>query len=495
MPELTWLETTVVVILLLCVLVGTLPVINTGLQFLALPLHAFRNHYDKAAPFHPRIAVLIPAWNEGRVIGPAIERLLQLEYPADRLRVFVIDDASTDDTPEVVAAKSAAHPGRVVHLRREQGGQGKAHTLNHGLDVVLADEWTESVLIMDADVIFARDSLRKLSRHLADEKVGAVTAYIAEGSRDRNYLTRFIAIEYVIGQLSARRTQNVGGAIACLAGGAQLHSRANLEAIGGRIPTGTLAEDTMTTFEGQLKGRRMVFEPQAVVLAEEPRTIDALWKQRLRWARGNVQLTSIYKRLWFRPSREHNLGSFAFGLAWFTILLLPAFMLLAAAGLLALLVLHSDIAEFVFRFMWIGAACIYIFSMLYSVQLDPRIGRQSWREAIMFPGLGALILMLFALFPWLFESALRALGLPVTDHSLFVWAVAFYLWGPISMLGIWLARAVEPLPGGRFLAGLLLYICGYGSLLCVITVDSYIKEWRRADAAWIKTEKIGRVES
>lgn len=495
MTDLSVLETVLVVLLLLCVLVGTLPVINTGLQFLALPLHAFRNHYGKAAPYHPNVAVIIPAWNEGAVIGPAIERLLQLEYPAERLRVFVVDDASTDDTPAIVGAKAQSHPGRVVHLRREKGGEGKAHTLNHGLDVVLADSWTESVLIMDADVIFARDSLRKLTRHLADEKVGAVTAYIAEGSRDRNYLTRFIAIEYVIGQLSARRVQNVGGAIACLAGGAQLHSRANLEAIGGRIPTGTLAEDTMTTFEGQLKGRRMVFEPHAVVLAEEPRTIDSLWKQRLRWARGNVQLTSIYRKLWFRPSREHNLGSFGFGLAWFTILLLPAFMLLAAAGMLALLVLHSDIAEFVFRFMWISAACIYLFSMLYSVQLDPRTGRHSWREAIMFPGLGALILMAIALFPWAFESLLTVIGLGLTDQSRFMWAVIFYLWGPISMLGIWLARAVEPLPGGRFFAGLLLYICGYGSLLCAITVDSYIKEWRRADASWIKTEKIGRVDS
>ena len=495
MADLTWPQTVLVVFLLLCVLVGTLPVINTGLQFLALPLHAFRNHYPKAAPYHPNVAVVIPAWNEGMVIGPAIERLLQLEYPAERLRVFVVDDASTDDTPQIVAEKAAAYPGRVVHLRREQGGQGKAHTLNHGLDVVLADDWTEAVLIMDADVIFARDSLRKLSRHLADDRVGAVTAYIAEGSRDRNYLTRFIAIEYVIGQLSARRVQNVGGAIACLAGGAQLHSRANLEAIGGRIPTGTLAEDTMTTFESQLHGRRMVFEPHAVVLAEEPRTIDSLWKQRLRWARGNVQLTSIYKKLWFRPSRDHNLGSFGFGLAWFTILLLPAFMLVAAGGMIALLLLHSDIAEFVFRFMWIAAACIYIFSILYSVQLDPRIGRQSWREAIMFPGLGALLLMFVALFPWTLDALLNAFGQEATDQVRFGWLLFFYLWGPISMLGIWLARAVEPLPAGRFFAGLLLYICGYGSLLCAITVDSYIKEWRRADASWIKTEKIGRVDS
>ncbi|GGD74768.1 glycosyl transferase family 2 [Microbacterium murale] len=493
--DLTWLQVSVVIFLLACVLVGTLPVINTALQFLTLPVHAFRNHYSRAKPYHPNIAVLIPAWNEGMVIGPAIERILQLEYPAERLRVFVIDDASTDDTPEIVAAKSQAYPGRVNHLRRDVGGEGKAHTLNHGLDVVLADDWTEAVLIMDADVIFAKDSLRKLSRHLADEKVGAVTAYIAEGSRDRNYLTRFIGVEYVISQLSSRRAQNVQGAIACLAGGAQLHSRANLEAIGGRIPSGTLAEDTMTTFEGQLKGRRMVFEPHAVVYAEEPRTIDALWKQRLRWARGNVQLTSIYRRLWFRPSRVHNLGSFVFGLSWFTILLLPAFMLLAALALLTLLLLHSDIAEVVFRFMWIFAACVYLFSIVYSVQLDSRVGWRSWREAILFPGLGALILMAIALFPWLFVSIVTLLGGALTDQTRFVWSVIFYLWGPISMLGVWLARAIEHLPGGHFFAGLLLYVFGYGSLLCAITVDSYVKEWRHADAAWIKTEKIGRVDS
>ena len=72
MVDLSWLETVVVVLLLVCVLVGTLPVINTGLQFLVLPIHAFRNHYSRAAPHHPRVAVLIPAWNEGLVLGQAI---------------------------------------------------------------------------------------------------------------------------------------------------------------------------------------------------------------------------------------------------------------------------------------------------------------------------------------------------------------------------------------------------------------------------------------
>lgn len=486
----------VIVVLLICVFLGMTPVLTSAFQFLVLPLHAFKNHYRKAQPYTPRVAVVVPAWNEGLVIGASIDRLLTLDYPEAQLRIFVVDDASTDNTPEVVLERAAAHPGRVVHLRRDVGGEGKAHTLNHGIEKILADDWAEAVLIMDADVIFAHDSLRKLARHLADEKVGAVTAYIAEGSEDRNYLTRFIAIEYVISQLAARRAQNVQGAIACLAGGAQLHSRANLEAIGGRIPTGTLAEDTMTTFEGQIKGRRMVFEPHAVVLAEEPRTIDSLWKQRLRWARGNVQLTSIYKHLWFRPSREHRLGSISFGLIWFSVLLLPAFMLLASAALMTLLILHSDVAELTFRFMWIFTVCVYVYLMVFSVQLDPRIGRQSWREAILFPGVGAWLLMSAALFPQLPEViSISAFGVELNADGRFIVLACLYLWGPVSMAGAWLARYVERLPGGKFFAGFMLYIFGYGSLLCAITVDSYIKEWRRADASWVKTEKVGRVVS
>ncbi|MFI0242641.1 glycosyltransferase [Streptomyces sp. NPDC016845] len=131
-----------------------------------------------------------------------------------------------------------------------------------------------------------------MTRHLATPDVGAVTAYIKEGSgKEGNYLTRYIAYEYITAQAAARRAQNVLGVLACLAGGAQLHSRANLEALGGQIDTTTLAEDTVTTFETQLAGRRVVFDGCATVLAEEPGSPAGLWKQRLRWARGNLQVT------------------------------------------------------------------------------------------------------------------------------------------------------------------------------------------------------------
>ena len=268
------------------VIVGAIPVAVGLYQYLLVPIHPWRNHYRKAAPYLPRVSVVVPAWNEGAVVGTSIDRLVRLEYPPDRLRVYVVDDASTDNTPDVVLERAARYPGRVFHLRRENGGQGKAHTLNHGISVLLEQDWTEAVLIMDADVIYRPDSLRKMTRHLADPTVGAVTAYISEGSARPRYLTRFIGYEYVAAQTAARRAQNVLGVLACLAGGAQLHSRENLEAIGGRIDTTTLAEDTVSTILTQLNGRRVIFEPYAVVLAEEPEDIGALWKQRLRWGRG-----------------------------------------------------------------------------------------------------------------------------------------------------------------------------------------------------------------
>jgi cellulose synthase/poly-beta-1,6-N-acetylglucosamine synthase-like glycosyltransferase len=483
-----------VILLLAFVAIGAIPILATAYQFLAIPFHSVINHYQKAGPYLPRVAVVVPAWNEGAVIGASIDRLMALEYPVGRLRIYVVDDASTDNTADVVLEKARLYPGAVFHLRRAKGGEGKAHTLNHGIRVILGDDWMQALLIMDADVIYLPDSLRRMTRHLADPRVGAVTSYIAEGSADKNYLTRFIGMEYVLSQVAARRAQNVLGALACLAGGAQLHSRENLEAIGGEIDTSSLAEDTVTTFKTQLAGRKVVFEPHAVVLAEEPQKIASLWKQRLRWARGNVYITATYRKIWFRPSRLHRLGSFSFGIFWFSIFLLPVAMIVSSIGLVGLYFLHSRIATIGFTATWALAACTYVYSIALAVQLDAKTGRRSWLEAVLFPGFISILIMITAFFPGLLEYRIPALlGLKSDPVAIAIWTLFVYSWISFSMLGAWLAKAVEHTKIGVFITPLLIYLVGYGPLLCAVTVDSYIKEFRHADAKWDKTEKIGRV--
>ncbi|ROS31688.1 glycosyltransferase family 2 protein [Cellulomonas sp. PhB150] len=494
----TWHDV-LVVVLLMAVAAGIIPVIAGLVQYLLVPVHAVKNHLGAAAPYLPRVVVVVPAWNEGAVLGASLERLMGLEYPPDRLRVYVVDDASTDDTPDVVLAKAAEHPGRIVHLRRAQGGQGKAHTLNHGIERALADDWMEALLIMDADVIYRPDSLRKMTRHLADPQVGAVTAFIREGSGKPGTVSKFIGYEYVTAQAAARRAQNVMGAMACLAGGAQLHARANLEAVGGRIDTTTLAEDTFTTFLTQLDGRTVVFEPAAVVLAEEPDSVVALWKQRVRWARGNVQITRRFTKVWFRrpfSSRGagHRLSSLTFGAIWFSIYLLPVAMTAAAIGLVGLYFVDHDVARTTFQGMWWVAVVAYVFITSMTLLLDRETARRSWVQGLLFPGIGAIVVMLAAWVPGLWEERVPdLLGMEMSATGVEVLTLVFYAWTVIAMLSAWLVRWVEALPGGKWPSRVLLYVVGFGPVLCAITLDAYAKQWRGASTAWDKTEKTGRV--
>jgi cellulose synthase/poly-beta-1,6-N-acetylglucosamine synthase-like glycosyltransferase len=479
------------------VLAGAVPLILASYQFLLAAAHFLRLPYDRCAPWFPRTAILIPAWNEAAVVGASIDRLMLLNYPRLALRIYVVDDASTDRTPEVIGQKAAQYPGQVIGLRRETGGEGKARVLNHGLAAILADDWMQAVLIMDADVIYEPDSLRQMTRHLADPQIGAVTAYIKEGSRPGNYLTRFIGYEYITAQAAARRAQNVLGVLACLAGGAQLHSRAAIMALGGRVDTSSLAEDTVTTFQTQRAGRRVIFEPHATVWAEEPGTIDGLWRQRLRWARGNIQVSRRFRGLWFQPQPGSRLGSSTFGLLWFSQLLLPVAMICATGSLVALFFIDYQLAWAVFHVLWITNVITYAFITSFALLMDPQTGRRVWREALLFPGIVSVIIIVAAVLPGPLRSlayhAASAAGITITSAEVRGLELFTYLWLAGCMGVAYLAKVTQTRWLGRFVSPVLLFIGGYGPLLCAITTAAYIKEIRRAQAPWEKTEKTGKV--
>jgi cellulose synthase/poly-beta-1,6-N-acetylglucosamine synthase-like glycosyltransferase len=479
------------------VFMGALPLIAGCFQFGLAGMHCFRQQSNVEGDVYPRVAIVIPAWNEAAVIQRTLDQLAHLEYPRDRLRVYVVDDASTDDTPALLRAKALEYPGLVFHLRRERGGEGKSHTINHGLRRIRAEGWFEAVLVIDADVIFTAGSLRRMARHLADPEVGAATAYIKEGSRPANYMNRFIAYEYITAQAAARRAQNVLGVHACLAGGAQLIRRESLEAVGGEIDTSTLAEDTVTTFRIQLAGKRVVFEPNAIVWAEEPRGVDGLWKQRLRWARGNIQVTRLFHDVWLRPHRPGGLGRVSFGLIWFSILLMPVFLASASTGLITLFLTNPTFAMHVFRGLWAINVIAYLFITLSSFSIDPRTGRSCWREGLMFPGIVSLLIMLYTVLPADFvtegSELLRDLNIqPSTDigNALTLFA---YAWLTVSMLVAATIRRIERHRGLTWLCGPLVYLVGYGPLQCAITGTAYIKELRHAEMRWDKTEKVGAI--
>ncbi len=477
-------------------LLGTIPVWASLYQFFMIGLHGIKNHYKHTAAYMPRVAIIVPAWNEGDVIGNTIEHLLSMDYPRHALRVYVVDDASTDHTPDVVKQKHKQYPDNVFHLRREKGGQGKAHTLNHGINIILEENWAEALLIIDADVLFEKNALRLMTRHLADKNVGSVTAYIKEGSAPGNFISKFIAFEYITAQAASRRAQNVMGSLACLAGGAQLHSRENLLAIGGKIDTSSLAEDTFTTFKTQLNGRKAVFDGNATVWAEEPGSVVAIWKQRLRWARGNVQVTKAFKHIWLNKKNGKKLGSFSFSLLWFAILLMPVFMILSSIGLIWLFFSNFSESWLLFKQLWIVNAFTYLFITIYSLIIDKQTAKKAWLQGVLFPGIISLTIIVLSCFPTAIDDFIHFVnGMTQADLGLTqkIIVLFMYAWASLCMLVAYWAYIADKNKKPYWVSLTLLLISGFGALLCTITLYSYIMEYKKAELKWDKTQKSGKV--
>jgi cellulose synthase/poly-beta-1,6-N-acetylglucosamine synthase-like glycosyltransferase len=485
------------VVLVAMVLSGATVLIVGCMQFSLAGVHALSHPYRNVVEIYPAVAVVIPAWNEAAVLERTIDRMMALDYPATKLRLYVIDDASTDDTPALLARKTSEYPEGVFHLRREKGGEGKAHTINHGLRVILGEPWAEAILVTDADVIFTTTALRRMTRHLADPAVGAVTCYIKEGSRPGNYMNRFVGFEYITAQAAARRAQNVLGVQACLAGGAQLISRGALEKIGGAIDTTSLAEDTFTTFNVELAGYKVKFDGNAVVWAEEPRSIVGLWKQRQRWSRGNFQVTVRFRRVWLRPRTEGHLGSLPFAAIWFSIVFMPLFIVMASAGLVTLFFIDRPLAVDSFKALWALTGFTYLFVTFSSLLLDTETARRCWFQGLMFPGLINLLLIFGGLFgPILaahFAVQMAAVGLAGPGLAPKLVLLAADLWLTLSMVAAYGLKKLEECGRVPWLVAPLMYLVGYGPLLCCVTVAAFAQELRGAEMRWDKTEKTGSV--
>jgi hypothetical protein len=122
--------------------------------------------------------------------------------------------------------------------------------------------------------------------------------------------------------------------------------------------------------------------------------------------------------------------------------------------------------------------------IVMTISVDPRVGLKVWREALLFPGAISLTVLVAATFPGLVPWG----GGTSTGWTLFV-----YSWLVLCVPMAFLVRRLERSRWGHRLAPLGLYLVGFGPMMCAITVDAYLKEFRGAAMTWDKTEKTGRV--
>jgi cellulose synthase/poly-beta-1,6-N-acetylglucosamine synthase-like glycosyltransferase/spore germination protein YaaH/peptidoglycan/xylan/chitin deacetylase (PgdA/CDA1 family) len=240
----------------------------------------------EVASYRPKVAVLIPAYNEEKVIERTVRAALNSNYP--NLRVIVIDDGSKDRTLEVArrtfSAETAA--GKVLILGKPNSG--KAEALNYGIEHI-GD--AEIFVGIDADTIIAPDAISRLVPHFINPKVGAMAGNAKVGNRV-NLWTRWQALEYITSQNFERRALDALCAVSVVPGAIGAWRVSAVREAGG-YHLDTVAEDADLTMALLRRGYRVEYEDLALAYTEAPTNANGLMRQRFRWSFGILQ--AVYK--------------------------------------------------------------------------------------------------------------------------------------------------------------------------------------------------------
>jgi cellulose synthase/poly-beta-1,6-N-acetylglucosamine synthase-like glycosyltransferase/peptidoglycan/xylan/chitin deacetylase (PgdA/CDA1 family)/spore germination protein YaaH len=255
----------------------------TGLGLLS----AWKDMRRKRPEIDPEtfVSVLIPAFNEERVIERSVRHVLASENV--RIEVIVIDDGSKDRTSEVLESAFGKDP-RVQLIKLENGG--KARALNQGLAAAKSD----IVVALDADTQFEPDTIARLARWFAaDDRLAAVAGNAKVGNRI-NVVTKWQALEYVTAQNLERRALARFGAMTVVPGAVGAWRKQAIVEVGG-YPPETLAEDQDLTIAVQRAGWHVAYDQGAIAWTEAPQTFRQLARQRFRWAFGTIQCVWKHK--------------------------------------------------------------------------------------------------------------------------------------------------------------------------------------------------------
>ncbi len=283
----------------------------------------------------PTVSVIIPAHNEVEVIDRCINSVKMQAYPHDRLEIIVIDDGSTDGTADRVEEHVDGTPAPGGYLLRgrpikvgpfkgtlaliRNGHAGKAHALNAGLEASTG----EIVMNIDSDVVLDPLAVRSIAEYFVrNPEIGAATGNIEvdwdiieerdrEGTlvlddngdlipRKLSFFERFMVksqfLEYLTAFDLGRRSQSITGTMYSLAGACSAFRRSVFD--GDCVyRNDTVSEDTLLTFELHRRGVKIGFVEDARIHLEPVIDWDALYAQRVRWARGQIEVVSMHEDL------------------------------------------------------------------------------------------------------------------------------------------------------------------------------------------------------
>ncbi len=320
--------------------------------------------------FNPFVSVIVPVFNEEKVVRDSINSLLNLNYP--NYEIIIVNDGSTDNTKSICESFVGIRKGKISNVKVSlinKENAGKATALNTGIAFSKAD----FVLCMDGDSQLQPETLKAAVRHFEDEKIGAVAGNVKVLNR-KKFLTDLQALEYIEGLNMARSAQSFLRLVNIIPGPIGIFRRKALEEA-GFYSSDTFAEDADITLKLLSKGWKIYYEPSAVSFTQAPMTLQQLLKQRYRWTRGILQSIRKHKRFLFNPTL--NFGyTFVLWTMFYEALVWPV-MNIAANAFFITAAIAFGFSNLLF-FWWAGLALLDMITALYCIAVEKEEFRLIW---------------------------------------------------------------------------------------------------------------------
>jgi len=256
--------------------------------FLALFAWLFGKNVKSVEGCLPNVAVLVPAYNEEKVIARKVENIFAMDYPPEKLSVWVGSDCSDDRTDAIVQSMS----GPRVHFWRSPERGGKTGIINGLVPQIPSD----IILLTDANTMHRKDCLKEMVKHFVDPAVGGVAGHIEHKTSALNENA-----ETVYRSFESRQKVLEG----------KLHS--TISAFGGSyairknlfhpIPKNAYSnDDVLIPMNIIRQGYRIVYEMDAVSEEDMTDKVSSEFQRRVRIGAGNFQ--SFFWLLdFFNPAR------------------------------------------------------------------------------------------------------------------------------------------------------------------------------------------------
>jgi hyaluronan synthase len=335
----------------------------------------------------PTCTVIVPAYNEGKLVYSTLKSLVESSYPSEKLELLAIDDGSKDDTWEWMK-KAKAELGDRVTIFQQPSNQGKRHALYRGFNLGTG----EVFVTVDSDSIVENDTLRNLvSPFVTNKNCGAVAGNVRVLNNQKAIIPRMLNVSFVFSFEFIRSAQSVLGSVLCTPGAlAAYRKNAVMNCLEEWInqtfmgqPT-DIGEDRAMTNMILKQGFHVLFQRNAYVLTNIPEKYSSLHKMFTRWERSNVRENLMMSKFAFKPFRNGSKSGprilllnqwmgmvTAYPLILIMIILLIAHPVLFIISTLLSILIFSSLPAFFYakKYNITEAFWIYSYSIFYTFSL------------------------------------------------------------------------------------------------------------------------------